>query len=96
MPTRKPKLPTFADLVDLADSGETEGRVILGNAGRGQVWHQIEVEVNPDLPQEGVNVPGTMVFCSTSTSWTYEVERLRTDTRLREAIKRTAAMRRRR
>ena len=91
-----PKLRTFADLADLADSGETEGRVLLGNAGRGQVWRQVEVQVNPDLPQEGVNLPGTMVFCSDSTSWTYEVEKLRTDMRLREAIKRTAAMRRRR
>jgi hypothetical protein len=90
------KLRTFADLVDLADSGEGEGRVLLGNAGRGQVWSQVEVEVNPDLPLEGVNQPGTMVFCSKSSTWTYEVERLRTDPRLREAIKRTAAMRRRR
>ena len=82
-------MKTFADLVDLADSGETEGRL----ANRGGIWRQIEVKVNPDLPQEGVNQPGTMVFCSKSTSWTYEVERLRTDPRMREAIKRTAAMR---
>ena len=92
----QPKLRTFADLVDLADSGETEGRVQLGNGGRTQIWQQIEVEVNPDLPQEGVNQPGTIVFTSASTSWTYPVEELRTSERLREAIKRTAAMRRRR
>ena len=82
-------METFADLVDLADSGDVEGRI----ANRGGIWKQVEVEVNPDLPQEGVNVPGTMVFCSKSSAWTYEVERLRSDLRLREAVKRTAAMR---
>ena len=83
-------LRTFADFIDIADSGETEGRL----ANRGGIWRQVEIQVNPDLPLEGVNVPGTRVFCSRSTTWTYEVERLRTDPRLREAIKRTAAMRR--
>lgn len=92
----KPKLRTFADLVDLADSGETEGRVQIGNGGRAQIWSQIKVEVNPDLPQEGVNKPGTIVFSSVGTSWTYPVEELRTSEQLRQAIKRTAAMRRRR
>lgn len=82
-------MKTFADLVDLADSGETEGRI----ANRGGIWRQMPVEVNPDLPQEGVNQPGTIVFTSRSTSWCYPVEELRTSPRLREAIKRTAAMR---
>jgi hypothetical protein len=82
-------MKTFADLVDLADSGETEGRL----ANRGGIWRQVEVAVNPDLPQEGVNQPGTVVFSSRSTTWCYPVEDLRHDERLRTAIKRTAAMR---
>lgn len=70
---------TFADLVDLADSGETEGRI----ANRGGIWRQAPAE----------NAPGKIVFTSRGTSWCYEVTELRTDPGLREAIKRTAAMR---
>jgi len=87
--TSTAKLKRFADLVDLADSGETEGRL----ENRGGIWFQIEVEVNPDLPLTGVNQPGTVVFASRSTTRTYPVEDLRTSKRLREAIKRTAAQR---
>ena len=72
-------MKTFADLVDLADSGETEGRI----ANRGGIWRQAPVE----------NAPGTIVFTSRSTSRCYGVAELRTDPRLREAIKRTAAAR---
>jgi hypothetical protein len=80
---------TFADLADLADSGETEGRL----ANRGGIWFQVQVEVNPDLPATGVNRPGTVVFASRSTRWTYPVEDLRRDGRLRFAIRMTAAQR---
>jgi hypothetical protein len=94
MTAKKPQLRTFADLVDLADSGETEGLILGGKNKRGDRWYQMPVEVNPDLPAEGANVPGAIVFVCNNTTWTYEAEKLRTNPRLREAIKRTAEMRR--
>jgi hypothetical protein len=79
------RLRTFADLVDLADSGETEGRVEnTGPNGSARTWYQVEVE----------NIPGMVVFGARGTSWTYDVQRLRTDQRLRDVIKRNAARRR--
>jgi hypothetical protein len=72
-------MKTFADLVELADSGETEGRI----ANRGGVWRQQPVQ----------NAPEKIVFTSRGTTWCYDVQELRTDPRLREAIRRTSAMR---
>ena len=80
--TAKPKWRTFADLVDLADSGETEGRVQINWTGATKIWRQVPVS----------NAPETIVFSARGTSWCYEVAKLRTDPRLRESIKRTAAM----
>lgn len=68
---------TYADLVELADSGDTEGRL----ANRGGIWRQVPVE----------NAPGVTVFSSKSTTWCYPVEDLRSDERLRFAIRMTAA-----
>lgn len=70
----------FADLVELAESGETQGRI-----GRQRsVWSLNEVS----------NMPGKFVFSNPTTTWCYEPERLLHDERLRHSIRMTAAMHR--
>lgn len=75
----KVKERVFEDLVELAESGLGKGRVKDGWF-TSKVWSLVEVS----------NAPGVFVYSSPSTSWTYEAEKLRTDQRLRESIKRTA------
>lgn len=79
----KDGLQVFDDLVDLADSGLTEGRVRDDWFGRGKVWSQHSVADRPDV----------LVFSRPGHSWVYAVDKLRTDERLRKSIKVTAALR---
>lgn len=75
-------MKTFNDLVELAESGETEGKVIRSDVPRSApVWRKVQVQAT-----------GVMVYTSASTSWVYEVDRLLHDERLRQSIRMTAAM----
>jgi hypothetical protein len=80
----KAKERVFADLVELAESGLDQGRVEDG-------WFTSKLWYKMEFAPTGDGEP-VKAFASTSTVWTYLVERLLHDEKLRKSIRMTAAM----